>query len=271
MLITRVITALLLLPIMLGAVFYLSAPLWAVFAWLVVGLALWEFSRMAALQGWPQRLYLACSTLLALGIHQLPAASFALVSKGLLLLSLPVWLILAPMWLARRWALPRGAKAMLLGWLLMLPAWLGFIAWRPDHNAASATQLFAVMGLVWIADIAAYFAGKAFGKRKLAPAISPGKSWEGVAGAVLGVAVYVWMVTRLGWLQLDLPLPLLLPLALGLTAVSVVGDLLESWFKRSAGIKDSSKLLPGHGGVYDRIDSLIAVLSVSAALYTLFA
>ncbi|MFC3533164.1 phosphatidate cytidylyltransferase [Vogesella facilis] len=271
MLITRVITALLLLPIMLGAVFYLSAPLWAAFAWLVVGLALWEFSRMAGIKGWPQAAYLLFSSLLAAGIYQLPAASFAVVSKLLLLLSLPVWLLLAPLWLSRRWAMPRGGKAMLLGCLLMLPAWLGFIAWRPDDNAASATQLFAVMGLVWIADIAAYFAGKAFGRRKLAPAISPGKSWEGVAGAVLGVAVYVWAVTRLGWLQLELPLSLLLPLALGLTAVSVVGDLLESWFKRSAGIKDSSKLLPGHGGVYDRIDSLIAVLSVSAALYTLFA
>jgi len=271
MLITRVITALLLLPLMLGAVFYLSAPLWAAFAWLVVGLALWEYSRMAALRGMVQWLYLAGSSLLALAIYQLPATTQSAVSHGLLLLSLPVWLLLTPLWLARRWSLPKGGVAMLLGWLLMLPAWLGFLAWRPDADAANATQLLAVMGLVWVADIAAYFAGKAFGKRKLAPAISPGKSWEGVIGAVFGVAGYVWLVTRLGWLQFDLPLLLLLPLALGLTAVSVIGDLLESWFKRSAGIKDSSKLLPGHGGVYDRIDSLIAVLSVSAALRLLLA
>lgn len=271
MLITRVITALLLLPLMLGAVFYLSAPLWAAFAWLVVGLALWEYSRMAALRGAAKWLYLAGSGLLALAIYQLPQPLQATVAHGLLLLSLPVWLLLTPLWLSRRWPLPKGGLAMLLGWLLMLPAWLGFVAWRPDDSVASATQLLAVMGLVWVADIAAYFAGKAFGKRKLAPAISPGKSWEGVAGAVLGVAGYTWLVTRLGWLQFDLPMSLLLPLALALTAVSVIGDLLESWFKRSAGIKDSSSLLPGHGGVYDRIDSLIAVLSVSAALRFLLA
>lgn len=271
MLITRVITALLLLPIMLGAVFYLSAPLWAAFAWLVIGLALWEFTRMAGIKGWPQAGYLTLSSLLAVGFWQLPLPGQASVAHVLLLLALPVWLLLAPLWLARRWPLPGGKKAMLLGWLLMFPAWLGFLAWRPDGTAASATQLLAVMGLVWVADIAAYFAGKAFGRRKLAPAISPGKSWEGVAGAVLGVAGYVWLVLQLGWLQLQLPLAGLLLLALGLTAVSVVGDLLESWFKRSAGIKDSSHLLPGHGGVYDRIDSLIAVLAVSAALQRLFA
>ena len=126
------------------------------------------------------------------------------------------------------------------------------------------------MGLVWVADVAAYFSGKAFGRRKLAPAISPGKSWEGVYGALIAVCVYTVLVTRLGWVQVDLPLSALLPVALALTAVSVEGDLLESWFKRSAGIKDSSALLPGHGGVYDRIDSLIAVLAVTHALLVLF-
>ncbi|WP_174875166.1 phosphatidate cytidylyltransferase [Vogesella oryzae] len=271
MLITRVITALLLLPIMLGAVFYFPAPLWAAFSWLVVGLALREFSRMAAIKGWPQVIYLLFSSLLAAGFWQLPVAGQGQVADVVLMLALPVWLLLAPLWLAQRWPLPRGVKAMLLGWVLMFPAWLGFLAWRPDDATASGMHLLAVMGLVWIADIAAYFAGKAFGRRKLAPSISPGKSWEGVVGAVLGVAAYVWLVLQLGWLQLDLPLPGLLLLALGLTAVSVVGDLLESWFKRSAGIKDSSNLLPGHGGVYDRIDSLIAVLAVSAALQRLFA
>ncbi len=267
MLKTRIITALVLLPLMLAALFFFPPAAWAAFSWLIIVLAMWEYARMAAIRGMQQWLYLGGSTLLA------AAAWFSgFVPDGtMMVISLLVWLVLAPLWLRKRWAIPGGVPAMVLGWLLMFPAWFAFLAWHPDSSAVSGKQLLAVMGLVWVADVAAYFAGKAFGKHKLAPAISPGKSWEGVVGAVIGVAAYVWLVNDLGWLNIPLPLVLLLPLALGLTAVSVVGDLLESWFKRSAGIKDSSNLLPGHGGVYDRIDSLIAVLAVSHALRLLLA
>lgn len=264
MLKTRILTALVLLPIMLYALFALPQAAWAAFSWLIVVVALWEFTRMAAIGGALRWGYLAVSTALAGAAwstgFQLPAAVQWAV--------LAFWLVGAPMWLARRWVLGSGARAMLLGWLMLLPCWFALVGLRPTPDAG--LSLLAVMGLVWVADVAAYFSGKAFGRRKLAPAISPGKSWEGVYGALIAVCVYTVLVTRLGWVQVDLPLSALLPVALALTAVSVEGDLLESWFKRSAGIKDSSALLPGHGGVYDRIDSLIAVLAVTHALLVLF-
>ena len=138
--------------------------------------------------------------------------------------------------------------------------------------------LLSVMCVVWAADISAYFCGRAFGKRKLAPTISPGKSWEGVYGGVAGV-----LLLALGWLwmesqfSLDSPsLFLLLRQRLGygglllaallLTALSVMGDLFESLVKRAAGAKDSSALLPGHGGVLDRVDALLPVLPAALAL-----
>jgi phosphatidate cytidylyltransferase len=155
-----------------------------------------------------------------------------------------------------------------LGWVLMLPAWYGFLEWRPQADASHALTLLAVMGLVWVADVAAYFSGKAFGKRKLAPSISPAR-----AGKACMVRWWAW---RLCGHRQPAGLDFRWPAGMGagvaglpLTAVSVCGDLLESWFKRASGIKDSSKLLPGHGGVYDRIDSLIAVLAVSNALRVL--
>ncbi|MDC7712475.1 phosphatidate cytidylyltransferase [Vogesella indigofera] len=262
MLKTRILTALGLLPLMLAALFLFNGVAWAGFSWLIIVLALWEFARMARLDGAVRYVYLAVSTAVAAGLW----LQGFVAPAALMALSLLVWLLLAPCWLAKRWPLPTGWLAMLLGWLLLFPAWFAFLAWRPQATVADGLQLLAVMGLVWVADIAAYFAGKAFGKHKLAPTISPGKSWEGVAGAVVGVSLYSWLVTQWGWLNVPLSPLWLLPLAIGLTAVSVVGDLLESWFKRSAGIKDSSQLLPGHGGVYDRIDSLIAVLAVSHAL-----
>ncbi|UTH73465.1 phosphatidate cytidylyltransferase [Chromobacterium sp. IIBBL 290-4] len=265
MLITRILTALALLPLMLAALFLFPADAWAGFSWFVVVLALWEYTRMAKMPLLQQACYLGLTTAFA-ALAWLDHWRMPLAGHGV---ALAFWLVLVPIWLARRWALPRGLGAWVLGWVLMLPAWFAFLEWRPNPSSHDALALLAVMGLVWVADIAAYFSGKAFGRRKLAPAISPGKSWEGVYGAVACVGLYVAAVDHFAWLDIKLPLWALLLLALPLTAVSVGGDLLESWFKRTAGIKDSSKLLPGHGGVYDRIDSLIAVLAVTNALRAL--
>lgn len=263
MLITRVLTALVLLPLMLFALFGLGPQAWAGFSWLIVVLALWEFTRMTGIDGPLRWCYLVVSTAVA-GFLYLQHGTAPLWLHGIALL---FWLVAAPMWLKRQWKGHKPELSMLVGWVLALPAWFGFLEWRP--TPASGLTLLAIMGLVWVADIAAYFAGRAFGRRKLAPAISPGKSWEGVAGAVVAVMAYTVLVHQLGWFPHPVPLYVLLPLAVVLTAVSIVGDLMESWFKRVAGIKDSSRLLPGHGGVYDRIDSLVAVLAVSNALRVL--
>ncbi|MBY0445472.1 MAG: phosphatidate cytidylyltransferase, partial [Burkholderiales bacterium] len=147
------------------------------------------------------------------------------------------------------------------------PAGLALIVLR----TAGPWALLSVLAIAWVADSAAYFSGKAFGKHKLAPQISPGKSWEGVVGGSLGVLIYVYLLPKSLFTQGELlPLPYWLVIAIVLTAVSVMGDLLESLFKRQAGIKDSSQLLPGHGGVLDRVDSLLAILPVAAAIYLAF-
>ena len=137
-------------------------------------------------------------------------------------------------------------------------------------NKQSAANLLTVMMLVWVADIFAYAFGKLWGKRKLAPAISPGKSWEGVLGGLLCVLLYAVLARYAGWFGFNISWPDTMLIATVLTFVGIGGDLLESWFKRAAGIKDSSHLLPGHGGVFDRVDSLIAVLSVYTAISVLF-
>ena len=178
----------------------------------------------------------------------------------------------------RAWPKWPAVLRLALGLLALWVAWLALTHAR----AVGINFLLSVLCLVWAADIGTYAAGRAFGRHKLAPTISPGKSWEGVAGGVVSVlalaalwvlaidlqlpvdsaSLYTRLVAQLGW-------PGLLPLALLLAAFSVVGDLFESLVKRAAGAKDSSRLLPGHGGVLDRVDALLPVLPLAMALATL--
>lgn len=166
---------------------------------------------------------------------------------------------------ASRWA---------VGLLLLCAAWLAI----GQSRAIGVNFLLSVFALVWAADIAAYFSGRAFGRRKLAPSISPGKSWEGVIGGMVGVFLLavLWIVADRSWAVDSASLytqlferwgPAVTVLALaGLTGLSVVGDLVESLVKRAAGAKDSSGLLPGHGGVLDRVDALLPVCPAALAL-----
>ena len=170
------------------------------------------------------------------------------------------WGLLAPAWLAGKWRIRNAFILGVTGWIVLLPAWLA-VATLQSHP----TQLLIVLGVVWVADIAAYVVGRRFGRRQLAPEISPAKTWEGVLGACFAVAVYyaaLWLV---------LAPTQFLPRAAGafilvavLTALSIEGDLFESWMKRQAGVKDSGTLLPGHGGVLDRIDGLTASMPLAA-------
>ncbi len=260
----RIQTALILLPLMLGMLFFSGSLIWAVFCALIALLVQWEYSRMVGMSGNEQAAYLGGTAFFMciayLGGWMLPDLVWLLVAL--------FWLLLVPVWLKKQWQMPCRYISKALGWLLVLPFWFALLALRPDRD--SALPLLAVMGLVWIADIGAYFAGKAFGRNKLAPAISPGKSWEGAIGGGLAVLLYITVIHAAGWFGHNSSLIPLWCAAVVLTAVSIYGDLLESWLKRSAGIKDSSNLLPGHGGVFDRTDSLIAVLSVYAAVRFLF-
>jgi len=180
-------------------------------------------------------------------------------------------------WGGTWWRRVPSVLRLVLGVLLAALAWLALT----EAKLQGLNFLLSVLCLVWAADIGAYFGGRTFGRRKLAPSISPGKSWEGVrAGMVATLALAaLWIWIDQHWhvdspsvysrLLLGLGLPGLVAAVMGLTGMSVVGDLFESLIKRQAGQKDSSQLLPGHGGVLDRIDALLPVLPLSLALMSL--
>ena len=274
----RIITALVLLAILLPALFYPSPVPFGCVMLVLIAAATWEWGR---LNGYASRMSLFFGVEMAL---------LCVLSWWLGLLErplLPVWIIASVAWVLGGAALlraavpgwprvPRGLR-LVGGMLVLWVAWLAVVKARME----GINFLLSILVLVWVADVFAYFAGRAFGLRftrgKLAPSISPGKSWEGVWGGMLGVVIlalaWVWadaaaragvasLYTRLserGWW-------LLLIGVLFLAAMSVVGDLVESLVKRSAGAKDSSTLLPGHGGVLDRVDALLPTLPIAMML-----
>jgi len=264
MLKTRVVTALLLVA-GLALILFALPPLAAVLAFAgIAALAAWEWGGLMR-QDQPARVMYAC--VLVLFCWQLTVAAAQLVPV-LLGVAAVFWILVVPLWFRYKWTLAgNDFFGYLLGALVILPTWAAMVA----LHAVSTWLLLAAMALVWVADISAYFAGRAFGKHgrhKLAPTISPGKTWEGVAGAVVGVLIYGAIVLGYSPLAGSLPLawPLLALLLILLTAASVIGDLFESLLKRQAGIKDSSNLLPGHGGVLDRIDALTSTLPLAALI-----
>ena len=274
----RIITAVVLLAILLPALFYPSHGPFACAMLALVGAGAWEWGR---LNGYGSRmaLFLGAEMVVLCGLTWW---------LGLLQVNLlPLWIIASAAWVLGGAALlrvavpgwprvPRGLR--LVGGLLAL--WVSWLA-AVQARMEGINFLLSILVLVWVADIFAYFSGRALGLRftrnKLAPSISPGKSWEGVWGGMAGVVVlavaWVWadeaaqaavasLYTRLadrGWW-------LLLIGVVFLAAMSVVGDLVESLIKRSAGAKDSSALLPGHGGVLDRIDALLPTLPIAMML-----
>lgn len=265
MLKARVITALMLVAGLVTVLFF--APSWVVvmaFS-LVAALAAWEWGGLMR-QETPARWLFALLTLyFCWQMQQVPESIFPLLFG----ISLLFWAGLIPFWLRHRWTLAgNDFVGYLVGLLVILPTWAAMISLQ----AISSWLLLAAMALVWVADVAAYFAGRAFGRHKLAPAISPGKTWEGVAGAVAGVSIYGLVVVFASPLSAFVTLPVagLAGLLVLLTGLSVVGDLFESLLKRHAQIKDSSQLLPGHGGILDRIDSLTSTLPLVALLVLLW-
>ncbi len=256
----RVLTGAALIGGLLAALYGASDALWAVLMVAIVSAAAWEWGGLMHLAGTRRHLYtgataLVCATMVALGWQDgiwvyLPALAF--------------WAIAAPYWLHRGLCLHNRVALGALGWLLLLPAPLAMIRLR----AEGPELLLAVLGVVVVSDSAAYFAGRRYGRRKLAPSISPGKTREGVVGAWLAVTLYAMALHSLWPVTCGLPcLPLTLAAVWGLFLLSVLGDLFESWMKRQAGVKDSGRLLPGHGGVLDRIDSQLAVLPAAALFW----
>lgn len=274
----RVITAVVLLALLLPAMFAPAPWPFALLTLVLIGAAGWEWGRLNAAGG-------AGSVIVGLVVAGACGAAFAL---GWATQAPPLawWLAMLVWVLGGSFALRAGptgwphlppALRIVLGALALFVAWLALAQAR----SIGLNFLLSVFALVWVADIAAYFGGRAFGRRKLAPSISPGKSWEGVWSGMAGVlllaaiwigvergaaldspSLYLHLLTQLGAVALVLAL-------LFLAAMSVVGDLVESLVKRAAGMKDSSGLLPGHGGVLDRVDALLPVFPLSLALATL--
>ena len=262
MLKARILTAAALLTGFLAALFLLPPGGWVLAVAGVIGLAAAEWAGLCALGGAVRGLY---AVAIALGAAALGAALAGLGNAQLPLVvaAAVFWLTAAPLWLGAWQRVRAPAIWLAAGAGVLLAAGVAAVRLRED----GAGTLLVVLAVVWIADSAAYFAGRAFGRRKLAPAISPGKTWEGVAGALLAAAVFAAALAAgsggasfVGrWLSFTLVVTLLV-------VVSIVGDLFESALKRRAGAKDSGSLLPGHGGVLDRIDSLLAALPVAALM-----
>ncbi|MDZ4097826.1 MAG: phosphatidate cytidylyltransferase [Methylophilaceae bacterium] len=255
MLKTRVLTSMVLIAGFLTAVFLLPAIYWAFLMLVFISIAFWEWAGMAAFNK-PWRIIYVVS-IATLGIVVTLADDMAMpvlqpqVMFYSILLAVFFWLILTPAWLIARFEIRQPLMLALIGLVILFPTWLALVSMRD----ISPWLLLMVMGAVWIADSAAYFTGKRFGKRKLAPKISPGKTWEGVFGAWLAVSIYGLILC----ISMSLTYWVIVGL-LGITVLSIMGDLLESLIKRQAGVKDSGTLLPGHGGILDRIDGLTSSL-----------
>ena len=265
MLKARIITAVFLVA-GLALVLFASSPAIVVITFSVIAaLAAWEWGGLMRQDENARRLFALLTAFFCWQLWPVADNLFPL----LFVFAGVFWLMVLPVWLYLRWTFAgNDFVGYLVGLVIILPTWAAMVSLQ----AVSSWLLLAAMALVWVADVAAYFSGRAFGRHKLAPNISPGKTWEGVAGAVAGVVVYGLVVMSMTPLseRIPLSLPGMVGLLLALTALSVVGDLFESLLKRNAQIKDSSQLLPGHGGVLDRIDSLTSTLPFVAMLVLLW-
>jgi len=283
----RIITALILAPAAVSAIFYLPISYFAGLLMAIIAIGAWEWARFMGLVNTIQRLgyVVMTSALIALLWFMLPVDETWLVISGIqheitsmLWLSTIWWLFAAflmfsypkssPFWANNKFIIA------LFGWLTLVPTWLAFMVLRTNDYMLDEFQgaqlLMYLFMLVWSADVGAYFVGKSLGKHKLMPNVSPGKTIEGFLGGVVCAGILTVIVgISLQWSSDKFMTALLVTLLI--TSISVLGDLTESMFKRQAGVKDSGTILPGHGGILDRIDSLTATAPVFALCYLLLA
>lgn len=272
----RVITALVLIAVLLPALFAPMAWPFAVLSLVLIAAAGWEWGRLNG----------AGAASIAMGVLLAAMCAGALWAGWGSTPPRLAWWLATLVWVLGGAFVLRGGVAgwphlpmtlrCAIGLVLLWTAWLALAA----AKTIGVNFILSVFCLVWAADIAAYFGGKAFGRRKLAPAISPGKSWAGVWSGMLGALAlagfWLWLDTAFTMDSLSLYTLLhdrfgavgLVGVVVFLAAMSVVGDLFESLVKRAAGAKDSSRLLPGHGGVLDRVDALLPVFPIALALIT---
>jgi phosphatidate cytidylyltransferase len=274
----RIITALIMVGVMFAALAVANPWPFALVTLALLAASAWEWGRLNQAAPW---VALSLGGLLALaGLYAVASGLAGAGLAGGWWLAVGVWALGGSLVLRRgvlAWARTSQALRWAVGLALLFLAWAALI----EARGIGINFMLSMLCVVWMADIAAYFGGKAWGRHKLAAAISPGKSWEGVWSGMAGVlalavvwvaldrqwafdgpSLYTRLVQAHGWLVTGLAL-------LALCALSVVGDLIESLVKRAAGAKDSSRLLPGHGGVLDRVDALLPVMPAALALLSL--
>lgn len=271
MLKTRLLTAVIILPVLLAALFGLPPIAWAIFLAVILLMAAYEWAQLIQLKPVRTIIFILGIAAIIVKLLLLPTVRTGQGWPSLVLLlicgiSLVFWILIVPLWLRHRWQLKIQLLLIVVGWLVLVATWLALA----QLQAQSAVLALLFMSIIWLADTAAYFTGRRFGRRKLAPEISPGKTWEGVIGALIAVILYSFILilsaVSLGYTGTlnitDIVIWVLFVIAL--TALSILGDLFESLLKRFRGVKDSGRFLPGHGGILDRIDSLTAALPAAA-------
>ena len=269
---TRVVTGIGLVAAVLAALFLLPPIGWGVLVLMIIALGASEWAKLIEWRGTRQSLFVGI-TLLA-GAALLWSATERGFSPQTVITACGVatlfWILVGTPSVLWRWQPVSSLARAISGWIVLLGAFVAVVALQ----ARSAWLVLAAMAIVWIADTAAYFVGRRFGRRKLAPQISPGKTWEGAYGATIAVVLYALallpLAARAGYdAPLDFKAVLLwVVFCIALTALSIIGDLHESLLKRRAGVKDSGSLLPGHGGVLDRTDALLAAMPPVALAVT---
>jgi phosphatidate cytidylyltransferase len=258
----RVATALVLVPATLWLLLGASTPVVAAVLLVVVGAAAAEWQRLAAGRPPLRAVFATLLVVLVAGGYRYEVLRF-----GVLVAASALWLVM-PWWLAgfpARAAWDRPVALAVGGAVLLAACWLALV---DLHGRGGGVLVLALLLVIWAADIGAYFVGRAIGSVRLAAAVSPGKSREGALGGIVAATL---VGAGLGWAPLPEPIPLLerLLACAGIAVVSIVGDLGESMLKRARGVKDSGRLLPGHGGVLDRIDSLLSAAPLFALWWVL--
>ncbi len=263
----RILTVVVVLPLFLAALLLLPNSGWSALMLALLLVAAHEWARLSGLGGGAEAaflaaLVLACALLSLPGFVGAPRAGSGLpaADRAVFALSVAFWCVIAPCWLWLKLAVRHRLLLALAGLIVLVPTWLALSRLQNDPPL-----LLVLLGVIWIADSAAYFTGRSVGRRKLAPAISPGKTWEGVAGAFVAVAIYAALLHA--YTDTTGELSTLVLASFGMTALSIVGDLFESWLKRCAGVKDSGGIFPGHGGMLDRIDGLTASMPLAALIF----
>jgi phosphatidate cytidylyltransferase len=258
----RVLTAVVLVPLVVFGTYFLQTPIFSMVLAALVLVGAWEMARLANVQdGWGQAAYVTVVALTLTGSWFMLRPDHLTTLQAVMALW---WMMTTLSLVFRRRGLERveavRPMVLLAGGLVMLAAWQSVIALHGSGETGPVLVLLLFV-VIWLADSGAYFAGMAFGKRKLSPYVSPGKTWAGVGGAVAATLSGGLLLLFTGWAEGADPLAVL-TLTVVVTMVSIGGDLWESRLKREAGVKDSGNLLPGHGGMLDRIDSLLAAAPV---------